>query len=411
MARLVLLDNERSTARVSKYPARTARARHRELCLGESRARFETCLEDFAAATNGWFWETDENHRFVFMSASVRTVSGVAPEWHYGKTREELGSPDGVTPEQWAKHLRTIHECQPFENFVYRRLGPDRIQWLRTSGRPFFSEEGAFQGYRGTATDITAEVAAKERAEALVQIVRDREKTEEVLAQAVSKLTSSNKRQKELSMILAHDLRSPLASVHDVLGALHGGHVGTIDPQASEYIRKCIETLDRMMSRVSDGVDAAVNPECVEEPVDLNAAVASALKDLDVRDIRMKVDPLPKVLGCPNDFRAIFFNLLSNAHKYRAADRPLTVAVRSSYQKPDRICVEIEDNGQGVEGGDLNRIFDLGYRAQCQQSVAGTGKGLAFVKSALTRLGGAVTATSKPGVGTTICLEIPAPRS
>jgi PAS domain-containing protein len=53
-------------------------------------------LEDFAAATNGWFWETDSEHHFTYMSASVEDVTGVPREWHYGKTREELGSPDSV---------------------------------------------------------------------------------------------------------------------------------------------------------------------------------------------------------------------------------------------------------------------------------------------------------------------------
>ena len=53
-------------------------------------------LEDFARASSGWFWEMDAQLRFRYMSSVVEDITGVAPEWHYGKTRQDFGIPASV---------------------------------------------------------------------------------------------------------------------------------------------------------------------------------------------------------------------------------------------------------------------------------------------------------------------------
>ncbi|GHD60352.1 hypothetical protein GCM10017083_46080 [Thalassobaculum fulvum] len=125
--------------------------------MPESRA----VLEDFARASGGWFWQTDAEHRFVYMSESVRQITGVPPEWHYGKSRRDLGLPEAVDPDVWQEHQETLDRHEPFDGFVFRRRGPDGEKWMKTSGRPMFDAEGTFLGYRGLAMDITAQVDAE----------------------------------------------------------------------------------------------------------------------------------------------------------------------------------------------------------------------------------------------------------
>jgi len=130
-------------------------------------------LQTFAEATGGWFWETDSQLRFTYFSPSVYKKTGVRPEWHYGKTREDLGVPESVTPEEWQSHLNLIKAHKPFKDFVYQRKGPDGLKWLSTTGLPVFDKDGAFQGYRGAANDVTAEIAAKRRAEQLIAAIEN----------------------------------------------------------------------------------------------------------------------------------------------------------------------------------------------------------------------------------------------
>jgi len=114
-------------------------------------------LEYFAELINGWFWETDEQFRFVYLSASVEPITGLKPEWHYGKSRIELRS-DSIDDAEWQHHLDTLNARQPFADFVFERRGANGNQWLSTSGKPIFDDQGDFKGYRGVARDVTNEV-------------------------------------------------------------------------------------------------------------------------------------------------------------------------------------------------------------------------------------------------------------
>ncbi|MGA0796899.1 MAG: PAS-domain containing protein [Quisquiliibacterium sp.] len=154
-------------------------------------------LERYALATGGWFWETDAQHRFVYMSASVERCVGVPAQWHYGKTREEIAAtlqPIGeiaveyggrsrfddaqLRAAEWAKHKLAIQRHEPFADFVYPRRGPNGVQWLKTSGSPVFDKNGEFVGYQGVAIDATT----------MVESERRRVRAETLLAEAIAAL-------------------------------------------------------------------------------------------------------------------------------------------------------------------------------------------------------------------------------
>ena len=155
-------------------------------------------LEDFAAVGNGWFWETDAELRFTYMSDSVFDITGVRPEWHYGKTRAEIGDPASVSAEAWNAHLALLERRQPFSDFVFQRAGPDGVKWLRTSGRPVYDADGKFTGYRGSATDVTAEVLAQSHSRQLMAAI---ERLDElfVLWDADDRLVVCNRRFREIN--------------------------------------------------------------------------------------------------------------------------------------------------------------------------------------------------------------------
>ncbi len=129
--------------------------------LADSRERFT----DFARASGDWFWETDAQGRFTWMSDGVERAVGVAARWHYGKRREDLAAASrDIDAEPWRSHLRTLARREAFRDFRYLRQGPDREQWLSTNGVPRFDAAGEFLGYRGSASDVTHLVQAEQRA-------------------------------------------------------------------------------------------------------------------------------------------------------------------------------------------------------------------------------------------------------
>jgi PAS domain S-box-containing protein len=129
-----------------------------EAALQQSQQRFK----DFAEASADWFWEMDSELRFSYMSPNVERIVGVPPEWHYGKTRQDILG-DDCDRTAWDEHLRTLRAHEPFRNFTYLRAGEGvEPRWLRTSGVPVFGADGTFLGYRGSGSDVTAAVEAEQ---------------------------------------------------------------------------------------------------------------------------------------------------------------------------------------------------------------------------------------------------------
>lgn len=109
----------------------------------------------------GWIWETDEHHRFTYLSDSVARFAGRPPEWHYGKTRQELGN---LNPnvEEHQKYLAQLEAREMFGPIDFVRYQNGIQLWMRTIGLPQFDKDGVFTGYCGIAFDITAEVEGRQ---------------------------------------------------------------------------------------------------------------------------------------------------------------------------------------------------------------------------------------------------------
>jgi signal transduction histidine kinase len=114
----------------------------------------------------------------------------------------------------------------------------------------------------------------------------------------------------------------------------------------------------------------------------------------------------PPVISDRLALEQIFGNLLDNAIKYRAPDRPLKIHIRADEGRDRRIVVQIEDNGRGIAGQDHERVFDL-FRRSGTQDQPGEGIGLAHVRTMARILGGEISLQSEPDHGTTMTLHLP----
>ena len=142
-----------------------ARRGQAERKLRESRAR----LEDYATATSEWWWETDAKHRFTSFEGGLKEIAGTRSHAMLGKTRiEGRSDAESMEREKWERHLDDLEAHRPFRDFEYQNKYGHENSWLSINGKPFFSEEGEFLGYRGVAVDITGRKLAE------VEIARQR---------------------------------------------------------------------------------------------------------------------------------------------------------------------------------------------------------------------------------------------
>jgi len=134
----------------------------------------EQSYRDLAETTSDWLWEQDEKFRFTFLSDEVENHTGVKSQAFIGKTRWEMIGADAVRDPKW-KNLAEIQEARkPFRDFQYAFTRPDgTASYLSISGKPFYGSDGAFLGYRGAGSDITARVEAERMASTLQQRLYD----------------------------------------------------------------------------------------------------------------------------------------------------------------------------------------------------------------------------------------------
>ncbi|MBK5959663.1 hypothetical protein CCR97_15825 [Rhodoplanes elegans] len=116
-------------------------------------------LQDLLETATDWLWETDAEHRFVYVSHPM--PAGVAGGAFLGRTRRELAGGDAADPV-WSGHVADLDAHRPFRAFRYAvRRADGGTSHLETSGKPMFDRAGRFVGYRGTGRDVTAMVQSE----------------------------------------------------------------------------------------------------------------------------------------------------------------------------------------------------------------------------------------------------------
>ncbi|MDE7334702.1 MAG: HAMP domain-containing histidine kinase, partial [Muribaculaceae bacterium] len=108
-------------------------------------------------------------------------------------------------------------------------------------------------------------------------------------------------------------------------------------------------------------------------------------------------------------FTNVIFNLLDNAVKYRRKDVPSQRSISTSNPAPNKLRIEITDNGIGIKRDDLSKIFDKFYRVSTgnRHDVKGFGLGLSYVKKMVGDFRGDITVESEPGIGTRFMITLP----
>src|SRR5450830_680637 len=137
--------------------------------LRESEVRFRSLAE----MSSDFYWESDAEHRLTMRGSADKasTVSVFQQGAQIGQRRWEIPylSPDEAG---WRAHRAVLDAHRPFRDFELSRLGTDGTErHISISGDPVFDASGAFKGYRGVGTDITArkrsEQALRDSAEKL----------------------------------------------------------------------------------------------------------------------------------------------------------------------------------------------------------------------------------------------------
>ena len=107
-------------------------------------------------------------------------------------------------------------------------------------------------------------------------------------------------------------------------------------------------------------------------------------------------------------FQNAITNLLDNAVKYRKADQPVNIHIRT-WNEGEHLCFSISDDGQGIKKENVKKVFDKFYRVHTGNvhDVKGFGLGLAYVKEIINLHDGEIKCESELGKGTKFTVKLP----
>ena len=252
------------------------------------------------------------------------------------------------------------------------------------------------------------------------------------VAARTAELARANEEIQRFAHIVSHDLRAPLVNIVGFTGELEDGLVRLQSfirtspgaqsannlketaevemPEALSFIRSSTRKMEGLINailKISREGQRRLQPQKIVLAGLVEATRAAIQHQLADAGGSCNIDlQVESIVSDRLSLEQIMGNLLDNAVKYKDGDRPLQIDVRTRRAGPERVRIEVSDNGRGIAENDLRRVFELFSRVGAQDR-SGEGVGLAYVQTLARNLGGDVSITSELGRGTTFSVMLP----
>jgi PAS domain S-box-containing protein len=225
----------------------------------------------------------------------------------------------------------------------------------------------------------------------------------------------------DLFSMVTHDLRNPLTTINGYADVLQRRirRMELPDPsRLTEGLMRIREAGDKMAQQLNELLDTAVIRsggmlDLQRDPLNIVTLVKSICAEQQQvahhNTVRLQASDAD-LMGYFDARRIerVFTNLVANAVKYSASDKPIDVIVtRQQGPQGDWAVLSVQDRGIGIPAVDLPYIFERFRRGSNVGAIRGSGIGLATVASIVEQHGGSVAVESTEGEGTTFTVRLP----
>ena len=232
------------------------------------------------------------------------------------------------------------------------------------------------------------------------------------LDEQAGELRRSNTELEQFAYVASHDLQEPLRKVASFCQLLQRRYADQLDERADQYIGFAVDGANRMQTLINDLLAFSRVGRMSDDyaPVDLAEVYATTLDSLSIAreeaDAVITSDPLPTITADRTQLGMLLQNLLTNAIKFRAADRPPRIHLEAR-QDGDWWHFAVTDNGIGISPEYADRVFVIFQRLHTRDAYAGNGIGLAMCKKIVEFHGGTIAIDPDRAEGTRIVFTLP----
>lgn len=312
--------------------------------------------------------------------------------------------------EEWplTKSIRDGEVVLEKEVSFSRKNGTTAI--MSANSAPVFDDRNKIIAGVVTFHDITT------RKEMEDELRKSRHELKLRVRERTAELERKNKELQDFAFIASHDLHEPLRKIQTFGDLLVRKFERFPDELARDYVSRMQKAAARMELLLDSLLSYSRLNSKVQSfsQINLSDAVRDAVSNLEIRIKEtggsVEVEALPTLEADSSQISQVFQNLIGNALKFqRKTEEPrvriYSRPVEDSGSSAHEICVE--DNGIGFDEKYLDRIFMPFQRLHGRSEYNGVGMGLAICKKIVERHGGAITAKSTEGKGSTFIFTLP----
>src|SRR5690554_2459074 len=243
----------------------------------------------------------------------------------------------------------------------------------------------------------------------------EKTKANHLLEEQRKELERLNDEMKKLFAIVAHDLRSPLASMQGVIYLMRTGEIS--EDQQEEFLDSLEVSVQRNLDAMEDLLAWAKQQmqgfTFVNEEINVFDVVESVIeKQIDIADkkgviVKNEIDKATIAIADKNGLDLIVRNLLSNSIKFTNPNDKITFTCT---EKEDVICLCIKDTGIGMSKEVLEKVnsnTSISFSNRGTLGEIGTGFGLSLVREFVKKIGGTLSIESTEGEGSTFYVDLP----
>lgn len=361
----------------------------RALAISEAKYRkiFEN-IQDVYYRSDKYGMITEISPSIAFYNYKREDLIGTAISKFY----YELGDRDRM--------LEVMKKNIQVSDFELKLKNPDNEFFYASVNCRLVMENGAFAGTEGIIRDITL-----------------RKIQENELASLNTELKGLNEHKEKLLSVIAHDLKTPIASSHKLAElALMDIHK-TSKAELVEYLSKIRmglghtnELLEDLLNWASSQFGAVTfNPVAIANiDEQINTCIMRMMPVAEAKGIAIlqHIDPNIQLVADKDMLSAIIRNMMSNALKFTNKGGQVSI---TAVDRQTDILFSVADTGVGIAADMLNVLFDknINYSIYGTCGEKGTGLGLDLCKGFVEKHSGKIWVESIPGKGSTFFFTIP----